>query len=284
MKNHTDMPKAQEIAFPDKDFKISAERREVYGPERAFHKELEIKYFYDGNAAVMIDKEVYITSPGNITIVNPYEVHANVEIDEYKGKYYLLMLDIDFLMETNPMGLDLRHILISKGQKFYNFIPSDKRLQTIILRIFEELEAKKEHYKLIVSSLMNEFFALMLREHVNREKSRSKECGGKSADIIAPALTKIFKDYSKRLTVDELSELCRISKYHFCRLFKKEMGMTVIQYITAYRISLAEAMLKDTDGNIDEIAASCGFGDISYFYRAYKSVKGISPRKARANR
>ena len=190
-------------------------------------------------------------------------------------------MDIDFPLETNPSGLDLRHLLIAKGQKFNNHIKNDKRLATIILRVFEELEAKKAHYKLVVSSLMNEFFALMLREHVNHERSRSDaQCG--SADIIAPALSKIFKDYSKKLTVDELARMCRISKYHFCRIFKKEMSATVIQYITSYRISLAEAMLKSTDKTIDEIASSCGFNDVSYFYRAYKSTTGVSPKQTRA--
>lgn len=281
MKDKVGLPISQEIEFPSKDFKIFAENRESYGPERALHQELEIKYFYDGSTAVMIDSDVIITEPGDITIVNPYEVHANVKIDQHKGKYYLLMMDIDFPLETNPSGLDLRHLLIAKGQKFNNHIKNDKRLATIILRVFEELEAKNAHYKLVVSSLMNEFFALMLREHINHERSRSDaQCG--SADIIAPALSKIFKDYSKKLTVDELARMCRISKYHFCRIFKKEMGATVIQYITSYRISLAEAMLKSTDKTIDEIASSCGFNDVSYFYRAYKSTTGVSPKQTRS--
>ena len=282
MNKTSDLPFAQEIEFPEKDFKIYAERRESYGPERAFHQEIEIKYFYDGNTAVMIDSDVIIASPGDITIVNPYEIHANVEIDQHQGKYYLLMMDIDFPRETNQSGLDLRHLLISKGQKFYNHIQNDKRLCTIIFRVFEELESKKAHYKLIVSSLMNEFFALMLREYVNHDKSRS-EGEGSGADIIAPALAKIFKDYQQKLPLVELSSLCNISKYHFCRVFKKEMGVTVVQYITSYRISLAEAMLKSTKKTIDEIASSCGFDDVSYFYRAYKSIKGVSPKRTRAN-
>ena len=57
--------------------------------------------------------------------------------------------------------------------------------------------------------------------------------------------------------------------------------MTVFQYITMYRVSLAEVMLHNTEKSIDEIAHECGFSDTGYFYRCYKKVKGISPKKAR---
>ena len=54
-----------------------------------------------------------------------------------------------------------------------------------------------------------------------------------------------------------------------------------IQYIINYRISLAETLLKTTDNTIEEIAYACGFEDVSYFYRCYKKIKGVSPKKSR---
>ena len=155
-------------------------------------------------------------------------------------------------------------------------------MQTIILRIVEEVSEKKEHYRLIVYSLMSELFALLLREEINQDKSRvSRFDGIKRANLIAPALSKIFADYDKRITIDELANLCKISKYHFCRMFKEEMGITAVQYITRYRIALAEALLADENKNVDEIAYQCGFDDLSYFYRCYKKIKGSSPNSTR---
>ena len=59
------------------------------------------------------------------------------------------------------------------------------------------------------------------------------------------------------------------------------MGMTVTQYIINYRISLADSMLKDENQSIKNIAETCGFGDISYFYQCYKRIKGTTPNNAR---
>ena len=59
--------------------------------------------------------------------------------------------------------------------------------------------------------------------------------------------------------------------------------MTPVQYITSYRVSLADVMLKDSDKSIDQIAGECGFSDLSYFYRCYKRLKGRSPNQSRQN-
>ena len=273
----------QKIEFPDEGFKIYVDRREFCQNDKAFHEELEIKYYLSGSSAVMIDGEIFIASRGNLTVVNPFELHSNVNIGDYSGEYILLMMDLDFLKGQAPFGLDLRQTLVSGGRRINHFINKDKRLSTIMERIHEEISLKRENYRLAVYSLVTELFVLFLRDHAGTEGLReSSPRGGRRADLIAPALSAIFENYSSPTSVDELATLCNLSKYHFCRVFKEEMKMTVVQYVTAYRISLAETMLKESDKAIDVIAEECGFSDISYFYRCYKRLRGVSPKKTRA--
>lgn len=284
MKNKNETLTEQHILFPLSDFKIVVADGNMRAVEKAFHEEIEIKYFYQGTSTLMIDGDMIVAKPGDITVVNPFEVHSSVNIGYEDGKYISIILNLDFLKELNPNGLDLRRALITKGQKFCNHIINDKRLQTIALRVFEEVTGQKENYRLVVYSLVTEFFVLLFRGYVNGEKSaENSKAYTKRAELISPALAKIFKDYAKKITVEELSELCSVTKYHFCRLFKEETGLTAIQYINSYRISIAEAMLKTTDSNIEDVAYACGFEDVSYFYRCYKKTKGVSPKKTRNN-
>ena len=281
MKNTEKSASAQRIKFPDESFRISADRRHFCKNDRAFHEELEIKLYLSGSSAVMIDGEVQVAQTGNITVVNPFELHANANIENYKGEYILLMVGLDFLKEFSPGGLDLRQILITKGKKI-NHLIKDKRLAQMIKRISDELAEQRESYRLVVYSLVTELFVLMLRDYASDARREVALHGaGKSAELIAPALTAIYEEYDKQMTLDELSALCNISKYHFCRIFKEEMKMTPVQYITAYRISLADMMLRDSDKSIDAIALECGFSDISYFYRCYKRLRGTPPKRAR---
>ena len=272
----------QHIPFPLSDFKILVSDSKVRANEKAFHEEIEIKYFYEGVSTLIIDEDIIVANPGDITIVNPFEIHANVDIGQPDGKYLSIILNLDFLKELNPNGLDLRKAFVTSGKKLCNHIVNNTRLQAIIKQVSEEIKHEKENYKLVVYALITELFALLLRDYVNNEKVLNKaEKYTKRADLISPALTKIFKDFNKKITVKELSDLCNISEYHFVRTFKKETGLTAIQYIINYRISLAETLLKTTESTIEEIAYSCGFDDVSYFYRCYKKIKGVSPKKSR---
>lgn len=273
----------QRISFPLNDFKILVSDSKVRANEKAFHEEIEIKYFYEGVSTLIIDKDIIVANSGDITVVNPFEIHANVDIGQANGKYLSIILNLDFLKEHNQTSLDLRNALILNGKKFNNHIENNTRLQTIIKRVYEEIKGEKENYRLIVYALITELFALLLRDHINSEKVLNKaEKHTKRADLISPALTKIFEDFDKKITVKELADLCSISEYHFLRTFKKETGFTVVQYIINYRISLAETLLKTTKNTIEEIAYACGFDDVSYFYRCYKKIKGVSPKKSRA--
>ena len=142
--------------------------------------------------------------------------------------------------------------------------------------------AVKEYYRLTVYHLMSEFFLLLMRERLKREAPRAwtKE-KMKRAQLISPALSLIFQKYDRHLSLDDLAAACNISKYHFCRIFKEEMGETVIQYVTNYRISLADIMLQSSDKSMEEVAYQCGFENVSYFYRCYKKIKGASPKKTK---
>ena len=283
MKNDITRLSAQRIEFPDEKFRIFDVKHQFRKNDRAFHEEIEIKYYLGGKSTVMIDGEAFIATRGSMTVVNPFELHSNANIGDKSGEYVLLMVGLDFLREFLPGGLDLRHTLVTKRRKINNFIKKDKRLSTIIERILEELSEQKENYKLVVYSLVTELFALLLRDYTSAQaERRDSQYTGRTAEIIAPALSAIFENHGEQMSLDDLASLCNISKYHFCRIFKEEMNMTVVQYITAYRISLADVMLRESDESVDAIARECGFSDISYFYRCYKRLKGTSPKRVRA--
>ena len=267
-------PHPQKIVFLDQDFKLSIVKKGAEGYDKNFHEELEIKCFYEGTSAMMIDGEVHTFNAGDIAIVNPYEIHTSVNIDKFNGKYYLVILDLDFLAKDSVFGVDLRKILLSDGEKFASIIKNDIRLENLIVNIYKELAERQERYKQMVYSLINEFFIILLRDYkTHKTQNTSFSLGSKTAELIAPALAKIFKDYSKNITIEELANLCGVSKYHFCRVFKKEMKVTIIEYLNNYRLSVAEIMLKNIELTTEEIALSCGFNDVSYFYRCYKKVK-----------
>ena len=195
--------------------------------------------------------------------------------------YYLVILDLDVFSQIEFDGEDLRRQLISGKLKFNNLVKDNVELQTLIKGMAIESKTKNPHYKLCMQGMTQQLIALLLRQSVLVNENKTDKNHLKLKNVILPALAKIHTDYAKDLSIDELSELCMISKSHFCRTFKKAMGVTPVQYINSYRIDVASAMLKNTDESCGTIAQLCGFDDPSYFYRLFKLLKGVSPTSIR---
>src|SRR5699024_2943725 len=95
------------------------------------------------------------------------------------------------------------------------------------------------------------------------------------------AIAHIHSNFSKKITIDELAELCKMSKGHFMRKFHEELGITPIQYLNNFRIYRSIKLIKESQLNISEIGYRCGFNNISYFIRKFKEQVGMTPKKYR---
>lgn len=269
----------ENIVFPADDFKIKIDKCTGGATESAFHEALEIKYYHKGGATIMVNSKMHFAEEGDVTIVNPYEIHSHVDVKENCEVEYKLFLDVGFLTEFTRGEIDLRKELISKGKRIKTLIKNDRRVVEIILSLYRELTEKRENYRLLVYSLITELFVILLRDYSVEKSAVFANKNLKRTGVISPALNKIFKDYSKKITIDELANLCSVSKYHFCHAFKSEMGVSAVQYLIKYRVSVARTMLENSNDSIESIAYRCGFEDLSYFYRCYKKVRGVSPKK-----
>jgi AraC-like DNA-binding protein len=86
---------------------------------------------------------------------------------------------------------------------------------------------------------------------------------------------------SVKLSLDDIAGNFKMSKYHFCRRFKEELGTTPFDYIKTKKIEVAKKMLIYTNDSISEISNNLCFYDQGYFTNVFKSVVGCSPKRYR---
>ena len=96
-------------------------------------------------------------------------------------------------------------------------------------------------------------------------------------DNIQTAVEYINHHITEYLNIDHICASCYMSKYHFCRLFKKRIGLTVMEYILKTRIAIAKELLCEANMSVTEISEACGFSSISFFSRTFKNETGVSP-------
>ncbi len=93
----------------------------------------------------------------------------------------------------------------------------------------------------------------------------------------------IEKNIRKKITLEDLCQVVKTSKYHFSRKFKAETGMSPMQYVRHEKIKAAKSLLLRTDSNVSSVAYLLGFEDVSSFIRNFKKYEGVTPYRFRTS-
>jgi len=102
-----------------------------------------------------------------------------------------------------------------------------------------------------------------------------------ASGVIAKAKAYIEDNYSKDISLDDVSRTVDISPYYFSKLFKEETGENFIEYLTNIRIEKAKKLLQNRDISIKNICADSGYSDPNYFSRIFKKQVGLTPTEYR---
>jgi len=94
--------------------------------------------------------------------------------------------------------------------------------------------------------------------------------------------TFIRENYSRPITLEEVSSVADMTPYAFSRSFKKHSGAGFVEYVNQVRTNKACYMLRETEFQVHDIAVQCGFFSISNFNKQFRKSVGISPRDYRA--
>ncbi|MDM5233693.1 bifunctional transcriptional activator/DNA repair enzyme AdaA [Lysinibacillus pakistanensis] len=93
----------------------------------------------------------------------------------------------------------------------------------------------------------------------------------------------IDKNFTEKLTLESLANICHGSPYHMHRTFKKIKGITPVEYIQQVRVHAAKKYLIETKKAIGDIAICVGMANTPYFITLFKKKTGLTPAQYRQN-
>lgn len=103
----------------------------------------------------------------------------------------------------------------------------------------------------------------------------------RTGTVISKAKTFIEENYSRDISLDDVSRIVDISPYYFSKLFKEETGENFIEYLTNVRIEQAKRLLQNRELSIKNICVDTGYSDPNYFSRIFKKQVGLTPTEYR---
>jgi len=105
----------------------------------------------------------------------------------------------------------------------------------------------------------------------------SRSSNKKNMAIVERAMKHMRTNYNKSLTLGKIAKAAYVNTYYLSHLFKKELGITIVDYLTKVRIEEAKKLLQNDKMSIIEIALEVGYEDQSYFSKVFKRNEYITP-------
>ena len=146
-------------------------------------------------------------------------------------------------------------------------------LHSISDKVAKSVEASNSQEEIlgIISQMINTYCDAITRMNIENHSYR-----------IIRVQKYIIANLTEDLSLEQLAEVAETSPQHLSRLFRKECGVTITDYIRKQRIGEAKWMLQSTDNPIYEIAEALGFSSQNYFCNVFQKETGMTPSDFKA--
>lgn len=124
------------------------------------------------------------------------------------------------------------------------------------------------------SRLLSEAMGQMMEEAFRDNHMRHRQ-------VVHSTIQYIQLNYQKKISLNDIAAYVSVSSSYLCRLFKREVGQSVMGFLTQLRIDKSKELLLSTDRDIVEIAMECGFEDQSYYTKVFKRLSDCTPHQYR---
>ena len=236
-------------------------------PSREFHNYHEILLFVGGKTTFLSEEKRIPLSPYQTVIIPKETYHQFInESDEEYHRCVFSFYDIPELDE-----------LIGKCMGSTRVIEASNEQKMLFRKMNETVDSDcSENEKQI---LMNALLSLMLSE-ISHDNSTVKE-GSRPNEITSRCIEMINAELGGKIAIPELSRRLNVSVSTLTQTFKKDMNISLYQYILRKRLILAQQRIQDGE-SATAAALRCGFNDYSSFYKQYKKMFGVSPSESAA--
>lgn len=95
--------------------------------------------------------------------------------------------------------------------------------------------------------------------------------------IVQEAIRYIHENYSRQISMKDISDSYNVTYEYFSRIFSADMGIGFTGYLKEFRINTAQQLLKDGKYRIQDIANMVGYENINYFCKVFKDTTGYTP-------
>ncbi|QIN83486.1 helix-turn-helix domain-containing protein [Rubrobacter tropicus] len=242
-----------------------------------WHDQVEINYAVGGSLTYLLAGSLVRVPPGRLAVFwagTPHSVVNRTQVDDFYWVYVPLawalrlglpnaftrrVMSGELVVDADPLGTD----------------------PPMLSRWSEELPGADEaRTRLIVREVENRLMRLALSQPGAAEDGCVPAGAGPVRKVTEMARF-VAENHEGPLRLSDVARHVGLHPNYAMALFRKHYGITLSAYLTRLRVCQAQYLLLSTDHDASRIAFEAGFGSISRFYEAFKTVSGTTPGEYR---
>ncbi|MBR8535847.1 helix-turn-helix transcriptional regulator [Carboxylicivirga sediminis] len=234
----------------------------------------------EGEASIRIKDVDYCINSNNIYFISGFQLN-NQKCDSFMKVYWLHFIPTSLylrriLMNSAPFfswKKENVHFLDEKSSYIKSLFKPNYKDTTFISQIPYSYEEAKLHA-----------FILSLIADVLKHNSKAEISPTTELMILKPAIDFMNNEFRRNPALEEIAKKSNLAPNYFHRLFKKNFGLTPLNYMLRMRMEIAVRLLTTTAKSVKEIAYEAGYNNEFYFYRQFKKHYNYSPGRLKKMR
>lgn len=274
------LPRKPPFGLPEQDFSADR-RREVKVMKRPHsHSQIEVNFFQSGGARYMFDGREIAVTQGDFVLFWGAVPHQVIAV-EPQTCFSCVYIPMAMLLASN-LGVDFKHALLGGG-----FLAVDT-LPKLDAPLMEQIHTDSAPGDEPLRQLSYEALILRLqraglggwRDRLERVLSLPVS-EGRPHDKVVQMAHFVANHWNQDISVSDIAASVRLNAKHAMTLFRKSLGMTLLQYLNRMRVLASQTMLLEADADVASVAFEAGFGSVSQFHEVFRQQTGYTPRKFR---
>ena len=237
------------------------------------HNYYEMYFLLEGKRQILFENKITELEEGSVAIIPPFTMHKTEGSTFVRVNVCFPQEALSEISRETIVGLSRRSYLHFKAEDFGKI----KDTLYELLSLEESAERGTVEHKRILA----EYLIYLVARYGEERGEDDFVTSDRMPTTLLHVLQYINLHFHEKITLSEMSERFFLSGVTLCHYFKKYLGVTFLDYLSALRIAKAKELLATTKKGMDEIASEVGLGSANYFGMFFKKAVGISPLRFR---
>lgn len=249
-----------------------------------WHEDIEYIRVLTGHMAYYINGEKRIIQENDGILINSRQMHYGFSDDGTDCEFLCVVFRLQ-LLNNNPEIQEkyIRPIAEHTGLSYVylqHTNPGEKEILLLFEQINQIYERQEPGFELLALGTLTaawaKLFQLLGTNLLSGHGGIDEDLG-----IQKEMISFIHENYDARISLEEIAAAGNVCRSKCCKIFRKYLNRTPIEFLNAYRLEVSTRYLVDTPMSITEIALACGFQSPSYYTEIFRKYKGCTPRDYR---